>query len=74
MSHNYFFEILNYINDQLENTQETLCKNNSDDLSKQFIAGRIEALSETERFINANFMGTLPRRLKASLQTNNKCS
>ncbi len=74
MSHNYFFEILNYINNQLENTHETLCKNNSENLSRQFIAGRIEALCETERFINDNFIGKLPRRLKANLQTNNKCS
>lgn len=73
MSHNYFFEIINFINNQLENAQEKLRINSSDDLSKQLIAGRIEALCETERFINDNFIDKLPRRLRAKLKTNSRC-
>jgi len=41
-------------------------------MSKQFIAGRVEALCETKDFITENFIDNLPRRLKANLENNNQ--
>ena len=70
MSHNYFFELLNFIKAQLKKIHQTPYNNNSDEITNQFVAGRIEALCQTERFINDKFTNNLPRRLRANLKTN----
>jgi hypothetical protein len=59
----------------LEETKQALLDIEANELSRQFAAGRIEALCDIEQFIKNNINPKLPHRLqKIMTQQNRDCS
>lgn len=63
MSHNYLFDTYAYINKRLDLVRQQAFSAGNNHRVRQSAAGRIEALSQFERYLSNNFDAKLPRRL-----------
>jgi hypothetical protein len=63
MSHNYLLDTYTYINKRLHEAHQQALAAGDDQRVSQNAAGRMEALSQFERYLGDNFDHKLPRRL-----------
>jgi len=64
MSHNFLFETYKFIDNRWEHLNQELVKNAVDNTNRQYVAGRIDALCEIERFLERTLKPKLPKRLR----------
>lgn len=63
MSHNYLLDTYTHIAERLAAARQQSSEAGKDQPAAQNAAGRIEALSEFEKYLSDNFDDKLPRRL-----------
>ena len=64
MSHNFLFNLYDYIDRRLGDLESDLVSVDADEDAGQDTAGRIDILCEVERFIGEQFEVKLPKRLR----------
>jgi len=72
MSHNYLFETYKFIDSRLEHMNQELVKNAVDNTSRQYVAGRMDALCEIESFLERYIKPKLPKRLRQNFSGKNR--
>ena len=66
MAYVYLIDMYKQIDRRLAEATSMFQKLDSDPIKRQFLKGRIEALSDFKTFLEENFVPKLPRRIRQS--------
>ena len=64
MSHTYLLDTYIFLQQRLDELQSTLTDTKTDQHTRTYIAGRIDAVCKMERFLSEHYDARLPRRIR----------